>query len=54
MEGQQLEFVYVMLPEVVYVDKMRKNEIADLWHARLGHVSYVKLKVMMKKKCVEY
>ena len=32
-----------------YVDKARKNETTDLWHARLGHVSFHKLKVMMKK-----
>ncbi|KAH7838815.1 hypothetical protein Vadar_031486 [Vaccinium darrowii] len=38
-----------MSAESTYVDKTRKNETADLWHARLGHVSYHKLKIMMKK-----
>ncbi|KAH7850454.1 hypothetical protein Vadar_033225 [Vaccinium darrowii] len=49
MEGRRLESIYVMLAESAYVDKTRKNETADLWHARLGHVSYHKLKIMMKK-----
>ena len=42
--------VYVMSVESAYVDKARKNEIVDLWHIRLGHVSFHNLKVMMKKK----
>lgn len=49
MEGQCLEYVYVISAEFAYVDKTPKNEIADLWHARLRHVSYHKFKVMMKK-----
>ncbi|GAB2303795.1 hypothetical protein Dimus_038963 [Dionaea muscipula] len=49
MEGRRLESVYVMSAQEAYVDKTRKNETADLWHARLGHVSYHKLSVMMKK-----
>uniref|UniRef100_A0A2N9EMD7 Retrovirus-related Pol polyprotein from transposon TNT 1-94-like beta-barrel domain-containing protein n=1 Tax=Fagus sylvatica TaxID=28930 RepID=A0A2N9EMD7_FAGSY len=44
MEGQQMESIYVMSAESAYVDKTRKNETVDLWHARLGHVSYHKLK----------
>ena len=27
----------------------RKNETADLWHAKLGHVNYSKLKTMINK-----
>ena len=49
MEGRRLESVYVMSAESAYVDRTRKSETADLWHARLGHVGYHKLKVMMKK-----
>ncbi|KAH7847776.1 hypothetical protein Vadar_030135 [Vaccinium darrowii] len=49
MERRRLESIYVMSAESAYVDKTRKNETADLWHARLGHVSYRKLKIMMKK-----
>ena len=39
----------MMSAESAYVDKTktRKNETADLWNARLGHVSYQKFKVMM-------
>ena len=53
MRGQRLESVYVMSAESAYVDKTRKNETANLWHARLGHVSYHKLKVMMKKSMLK-
>ena len=53
LEGQRLESVYVMSAQTAYVDKTRKNETADLWHARLGHVSYTKLKVMMKKSMLK-
>ncbi|KAH7861033.1 hypothetical protein Vadar_020802 [Vaccinium darrowii] len=49
MEGRRLESIYVMSAESAYVDKTRKNETANLWHAHLGHVSYHKLKIMMKK-----
>ncbi|KAL3525256.1 hypothetical protein ACH5RR_013628 [Cinchona calisaya] len=31
----------------------RKNETVDLWHARLGHVSYHKLKIMMMKSMLK-
>jgi len=49
MKGQKLESVYVMSAETAYVDKTRRNETLDLWHMRLGHVSYSKLDVMMKR-----
>ncbi|CAL8992183.1 unnamed protein product [Prunus brigantina] len=42
-----------MSAESAYVDKTRKNETADLWHMRLGHVSYHKLSVMMKKSMLK-
>ncbi|WOH04396.1 hypothetical protein DCAR_0623805 [Daucus carota subsp. sativus] len=38
-----------MSAEAAYIDKTRQSETSDLWHARLGHVSYHKLKVMLKK-----
>ncbi|CAL8997356.1 unnamed protein product [Prunus brigantina] len=53
MEGRRLESVYVMSAESAYVDKTRKNETADLWHMRLGHVSYHKLSVIMKKSMLK-
>ncbi|KAE8669328.1 tir-nbs resistance protein [Hibiscus syriacus] len=49
IEGQRLESIYVMSAESAYVDRTRKNETSDLWHMRLGHVSYSKLSVMVKK-----
>jgi hypothetical protein len=42
-----------MTAESAYVDKTRKNETADLWHARLGHVSYQQWKVMMSKEMLK-
>ena len=49
MQGRKLESIYVVSTESTSVDKARKNETADLWHARLGYMSYNKLKVMMGK-----
>ncbi|KAL3533857.1 hypothetical protein ACH5RR_007378 [Cinchona calisaya] len=37
MQGKWMETVYVMSVQETYVDKARKNETVDLWHARLGH-----------------
>nr|KYP49539.1 Retrovirus-related Pol polyprotein from transposon TNT 1-94 [Cajanus cajan] len=48
MKGRRLESVYVMSAQEAYVNKARKNETADLWHARLEHVSYNRFKAMMK------
>lgn len=48
-----MESVYVMSAQTAYVDKTRRNETADLWHARLGHLSYLKLKAMMKKSMLK-
>ncbi|KAL3498214.1 hypothetical protein ACH5RR_040946 [Cinchona calisaya] len=53
MQGKRLETVYVMSAQETYVDKARKNGTADLWHARLGHVSYHKLKIMMMKSMMK-
>ncbi|KAE8704478.1 hypothetical protein F3Y22_tig00110450pilonHSYRG00264 [Hibiscus syriacus] len=53
MEGRRLESIYVMSAESAYVDRTRKNETSDLWHMRLGHVSYSKLSVMVKKSMLK-
>ena len=49
MEGRMRQLVYVLSAESTYVDKTRRNETSDLWHARLGHVNCSKLKEMMQK-----
>ncbi|KAL5769820.1 hypothetical protein ACOSP7_013974 [Xanthoceras sorbifolium] len=53
MEGRRLESVYVMSAESAYVNKTRRNETADLWHMRLGHVSYSKLSMIVKKSMLK-
>ncbi|KAM0986171.1 hypothetical protein ACFX2C_013370 [Malus domestica] len=53
MEGRQLESVYVMSAESAYVDRIRKYETSNLWHMRLGHVSYSNLSVMVKKSMLK-
>lgn len=53
MEGRQLKSVYVMSAESAYVEKTKKNETTNLWHMRLGHVSYSKLNVMAKKSMLK-
>lgn len=42
-----------MSTESAYVVKTQKNETVDLWHVRLGHVSYHKLKLMMTKSMLK-
>lgn len=53
IEGKKQESVYVISAESSYVDVIRKNETTDLWHVRLGHVSYHNLKVMMVKSILK-
>ncbi|KAL3498589.1 hypothetical protein ACH5RR_041321 [Cinchona calisaya] len=53
MERRRVEAVYVMSAQEAYIDKTRKNETSDLWHARLGYMSYHKLKIMMKKSVLK-
>ncbi|KAH0758822.1 hypothetical protein KY290_022315 [Solanum tuberosum] len=49
MERRRLESLYVMSAETTYVEKTQSKETTNLWHARLGHVSYNKLKIMMQQ-----
>ncbi|KAE8695620.1 tir-nbs resistance protein [Hibiscus syriacus] len=53
MEGRRLELIYVMSAESAYIDRTRKNESSYLWHMRLGHVSYSKLSMMVKKSMLK-
>ncbi|KAL3511366.1 hypothetical protein ACH5RR_030767 [Cinchona calisaya] len=53
MHKKRIETVYVMSAQETYVDKARKNETTDIWHTRLGHVSYHKLKIMMMKSMLK-
>ena len=52
-KGQRLNSIYVISTETTYIDRTRKNEIADLWHVRLTHVSYSILKCHDGKVNVE-
>ena len=49
MEGKELKSIYIMLGSEMNVEKIRKNEMVDLWHVGFGHVRYNQMKVMMKK-----
>jgi GAG-pre-integrase domain len=51
IEGRKLESI--MSAESAYIDKTRRNETPDLWHARLGHVSYHKLKMIAEKSMMK-
>lgn len=53
IEGPKMKAIYVMSAEEAYVDKARKSDTGDLWHARLGHVNYSKLKIMMQKSMLK-
>jgi GAG-pre-integrase domain len=51
IEGRKLESI--MSAESAYIDKTWRNETPDLWHARLGHVSYHKLKMIAEKSMMK-
>ena len=53
MEARKIESIYVMTVDSAYVDKTRKNETSYLWHAWLGHMSYLKLKLMVEKSRIK-
>ncbi|KAJ0434593.1 putative RNA-directed DNA polymerase [Helianthus annuus] len=50
LQGKQNDTVYVLSAESAYVDKTKQNQTADLWHARLSHVGYDRLELMMKNE----
>ena len=53
MTGQRQHSVYVMSAESAYEKKTHQNDTTDLWHVRLGHVRYKRLKVMMDMSMVK-
>lgn len=50
--GKRVKDLFVLSASSSYINKMSSNENAHLWHARLGHLSMDKLKVMVKKDLV--
>lgn len=52
ISGCRRDLVYVLSAETTYVDRIRGSPNADMWHSRLGHVSYDNLGLMMNKKLV--
>ncbi|KAJ4972418.1 hypothetical protein NE237_005517 [Protea cynaroides] len=52
MQGRRCDSVYVMTAQEAYVDRTGQHETTDLWHARLAHVGFTKLKVTMQRKLV--
>ncbi|KAJ0778941.1 putative RNA-directed DNA polymerase [Helianthus annuus] len=53
LQGKRTDTVYVLLAESAYVDKTKANQTAELWHARLSHVGFDKLELMMKNELVD-
>ncbi|KAL3519911.1 hypothetical protein ACH5RR_018060 [Cinchona calisaya] len=53
MQEKRLQTVYVKSAQEAYVNKARKSETIDLWHARLVHMSYYKLKIMIIKSMLK-
>ena len=49
MEGHKVDSMYVLLVEDACMEKTKGGDITALWHAKLGHVNYHKLKMMMNK-----
>jgi hypothetical protein len=52
LKGHKDETIYVLSAEHAFVEKTKDTQNADLWHYRLGHVGYDKLKLMMEKGLV--
>ncbi|XP_077233389.1 uncharacterized protein LOC143875667 [Tasmannia lanceolata] len=52
MRGKRMETMYVLSAGTAYVDKARRNETPELWHARLAHVAYDKSKIMARRNLV--
>ncbi|KAK1413456.1 hypothetical protein QVD17_35229 [Tagetes erecta] len=52
LTGKRNDTVYVLSAESAYVNKAKTNQTAELWHARLSHVGYDRLELMMKKELV--
>lgn len=48
-----MKAIYVMSAEEAYVEKTMRSDTSDLWHARLGHVNYSKLKIMMQNSMLK-
>lgn len=48
-----MQSTYVMSVELAYTDKTQRNEIPNLWHAQLEHVSYHELKMIVEKLMVK-
>ncbi|XP_076909939.1 uncharacterized protein LOC143567386 [Bidens hawaiensis] len=53
LQGKRTDTVYVLSAESAYVDKMSGCQTTDLWHARLSHVGFDKLELMVKNELVE-
>ncbi|PRQ29813.1 putative RNA-directed DNA polymerase [Rosa chinensis] len=51
--GRRVKDTFVLSTSSSYIDKVSCNENASLWHARLGHVNFDKLKVMVRKNLVK-
>ncbi|KAJ0601440.1 putative RNA-directed DNA polymerase [Helianthus annuus] len=52
LQGKRNDTVYVLSAESTYVDKAKQNQTADLWHARLSHVGYDRLELIMKRNLI--
>ncbi|CAM8920044.1 unnamed protein product [Rhodiola kirilowii] len=50
--GRRVKDTFVLSASSSYIDKVSCNENASLWHARLGHLSFDKLKVMVRDNLV--
>ncbi|CAL9203920.1 unnamed protein product [Musa hybrid cultivar] len=45
--GKRVKDLHVLSASTTYVDKMSTNDSASIWYARLGHIIFFKLKIMM-------
>ncbi|KAH7843402.1 hypothetical protein Vadar_016136 [Vaccinium darrowii] len=53
LEGKRVKSLYVLSASDAYIEKTSKQDNASLWHARLAHVGYEKLKEISANKLVD-
>ena len=51
--GKRVDDLFILFASTSYVNKISRNDNAQLWHARLGHLNMDKLKFIVQKNLVD-
>ncbi|CAL9192748.1 unnamed protein product [Musa hybrid cultivar] len=47
--GKRIKDLYILSTSIFYFDRMSENDDASIWHARHGHINFLKLKIIIQK-----